>query len=223
MADNSIKNAYKLSRNVYDEVLTQTGFGWKLYNFIFWGGVDDVAISKYILDKIPKDFSGKILDVPAGTARFTFEKYAALPLAEIICLDYSEDMLNQARARFEKHNLTNVQCIQGDVSNLPFEDETFDILVSMNGIHAFPNKKQAFSEIFRVLKKGGIFSGCFYIKGICRRTDFLVNTVLAPKGWFTPPFQNYGEITEILKEHYTTVNIFHQQSIVYFCCEKTDT
>lgn len=220
MADNSIKNAYKLSRNIYDDVLTQNGFWWKLYNFIFWGGVDDVAISKYILDKIPKDFSGKILDVPAGTARFTFEKYATLPLAKIICLDYSEDMLTQANTRFEKHKITNIQCIQGDVSNLPFEDGTFDILVSMNGFHAFPNKKQAFNETFRVLKKGGTFIGCFYISGMCRRTDFLVNTVLAPKGWFTPPFQNYGEIAKILNKQYETVNISHQRSIVYFWCKK---
>ena len=74
-------------------------------------------------------------------------------------------MLVQAKSRFEKHHISNVQCIQGDVGNLPFENQVFDVLVSMNGFHAFPDKEKAFSETFRVLKKGGMFIGCFYVKG----------------------------------------------------------
>jgi SAM-dependent methyltransferase len=38
------------------------------------------------------------------------------------------------------------------------------IVVSMNGFHAFPNKKKAFQETWRVLKPGGTFIACFYIK-----------------------------------------------------------
>lgn len=55
---NKIENAYKLSKNIYDDVLTQKRLWAKLYNFVFWGGVDDLEISKKILSIIPKDFSG---------------------------------------------------------------------------------------------------------------------------------------------------------------------
>ena len=46
---NKIENAYKLSKNIYDDVLTQKRLWAKLYNFVFWGGVDDLEISKKIL------------------------------------------------------------------------------------------------------------------------------------------------------------------------------
>lgn len=47
-----------------------------------------------------------------------------------------------------------------------FENSRFDAVLSMNGIHAFAAAKyRSFCEIQRVLKKGGIFLGCFYIRG----------------------------------------------------------
>lgn len=217
---NNIKKAYKSSKNIYDDVLTQKRLWTKLYNVIFWGGVDNLEISTKLLNIIPKNFSGLLLDVPVGTARFTFEKYATLPHSEIICLDYSEDMLAQAKARFEQYHVSNAQCIQGDVGNLPFENEKFDVLISMNGFHAFPDKEKAFRETFRVLKNGGTFIGCFYVKGACKRTDFLVNCFLAPRGWFTPPFQTFSDLKRLLNNHYSTVNLYHEHSIAYFWCKK---
>ena len=77
-----------------------------------------------------------------------------LKSAYITCLDYSEDMLSQARERLG--SLENVKLSQGDVGKLPYENGTFDIVLSMNGFHAFPDKKAAFRETFRVLKKGGM-------------------------------------------------------------------
>ena len=48
---------------------------------------------------IPDDFAGRLLDVPVGTAVFTEKKWRSLSEAEITCLDYSEDMLEKAKAR----------------------------------------------------------------------------------------------------------------------------
>lgn len=220
MKENNIKKAYKSSKNIYDDTLTGNKFWAKLYNNLFWAGVDDTIIAKKVLDIIPHDFSGEILDVPVGTAVFTVEKYAALPLAQIVCLDYSEDMLMQAQTRFNERQIANIKCVQGDVGNLPFEDSRFDILLSMNGFHAFPDKEKAFAETYRVLRKGGIFSGCFYIKGECRHTDFLIDHFLSPKGWFTPPFQNFSELKHTLEELYASVKISNEHSIAYFQCVK---
>ena len=43
---NKIENAYKLSQNIYDDALTQKKWWAKLYNYVFWGGVDNLEISK---------------------------------------------------------------------------------------------------------------------------------------------------------------------------------
>ena len=66
------------------------------------------------------------------------------------------------------------------------ENDSFKILdtvVSMNGFHVFLDKQKAFHEIWRVLKPGGDFIACFYIRGKSKRTDWLVKNILAKKRW----------------------------------------
>ena len=75
---------------------------------------------------------------------------------------------------------------QGDVGALSFGNSSFDIVLSLNGFHAFPDKEAAWREIFRVLRPGGVFCGCFYVRGQNRRTDWLIRRLYVPKGWFTP-------------------------------------
>lgn len=194
MAD-KIQNAYESSKNIYDDVLTQGNIFSKLYIKLFWNGTNDNDIAQKVLSYIPNDFSGNLLDVPVGTTVFSEHKWIAL-----------KDV--------------HIKCIQGDVSNLKMNDESYDIVVSMNGFHAFPDKKKAFQETWRVLKPGGTFIGCFYIRGKSKRTDWLVNHILSKKGWFTPPFQTEEELRNILKEMYKQIDLHIDGSMVYFCCTK---
>ena len=82
-----IKKSYKNSKNIYDRVLTQGSFWSRLYIRLFWGGVDDNKIAGDVLSRIPDDFSGRLLDVPVGTAVFTQDKYKKLKNADIVCLN----------------------------------------------------------------------------------------------------------------------------------------
>lgn len=213
-----VKDAYESSKNIYDDVLTQSNIFSRLYIKLFWSGTDDNVIAQKVLSYIPNDFNGDLLDVPVGTAVFTKNKWISLKNAHITCLDYSKDMLEQAETRFTGH--THIQCIQGDVGNLQMDDETFDIVLSMNGFHAFPDKIKAFQETWRVLKPGGDFIACFYIKGKSKRTDWLVKNILSKKGWFTPPFQTEEELKEILDKLYQIIDIHIDGSMVYFHCRK---
>ncbi len=152
MNKDKITAAYKGSKNIYDDVLTQKGILAKIYIIVFWG-VDDFVIADRLFSWIPDDFNGLLLDVPVGTGGFTRKKYQKLEHARIIGIDYSADMLERAKNRF--NDIDNVELIQGDVGNLKFEDNSFDIVLSMNGIHVFSDKKEAFSELFRVVKPEG--------------------------------------------------------------------
>lgn len=98
MAD-KIQNAYETSKNIYDDVLTQRNIFSKLYIKLFWSGTDDNDIARKVLSYVPDDFSGNLLDVPVGTAVFTENKWSSLKNAHITCIDYSMDMLEQARKR----------------------------------------------------------------------------------------------------------------------------
>lgn len=213
-----IQDAYESSKNIYDGVLTQGNFFSRMYIKLFWSGTDDNEIARKVLSYIPDDFSGKLLDVPVGTAVFTQRKWSTLKNARITCLDYSTDMLEQAKRRLD--GKAHINFIQGDVGNLQMDDESFDIVLSMNGFHAFPDKQKAFSETCRVLKSGGDFIACFYIKGKSKRTDWLVKNILAKKGWFTPPFQTEEELKNTLQKMYKKVELHVDGSMAYFHCVK---
>ena len=217
MAD-KIQDAYESSKNIYNGVLTQGNFFSRMYIKLFWSGTDDNEIARKVLSYIPDDFSGKLLDVPVGTAVFTQRKWSILKNAHITCLDYSTDMLEQAKRRLDGQ--AHINFIQGDVGNLQMDDESFDIVLSMNGFHAFPDKQKAFSETCRVLKSGGDFIACFYIRGKSKRTDWLVKNILAKKGWFTPPFQTEEELKNTLQKMYKEVELHVDGSMAYFHCVK---
>lgn len=217
MAD-KIQDAYESSKNIYDGVLTQGNFFSRMYIKLFWSGTDDNEIARKVLSYIPDDFSGKLLDVPVGTAVFTQRKWSSLKNAHITCLDYSTDMLEQAKRRLDGQ--AHINFIQGDVGNLQMDNESFDIVLSMNGFHAFPDKQKAFRETCRVLKSGGDFIACFYIRGKSKRTDWLVKNILAKKGWFTPPFQTEEELKNTLQKMYKEVELHIDGSMAYFHCVK---
>jgi ubiquinone/menaquinone biosynthesis C-methylase UbiE len=129
-------------------------------------------------------------------------------------------MMENARKRAEEMKLNNVSFVQGDVGALPFADESFDLVLSLNGFHAFPDKDAAFRETYRVLKPGGIFCGCFYIAGEFRRTDWFVRRFYEPKGFFTPPFETKESLTARLQSMYDEVNVSAVRAEGIFSCRK---
>jgi ubiquinone/menaquinone biosynthesis C-methylase UbiE len=172
------------------------------------------------LSGIPEGFSGRLLEVPVGTGVLTMPVYQGLPMADITCLDYSPDMMAAAQAKAKALRLSNVRFRQGDVGALPFEGGTFDVVLSLNGFHAFPDKEAAFRETYRVLKPGGTFCGCFYVQDGCRRTDWFIRHLYQPKGWFTPPYETEESLRQRLKELYRAADVSRVEGIGVFCCVK---
>lgn len=218
--EDKIKSSYKFSKDFYDDALTQNKWWSRLYFKLFWGGVDDNEIARKVLSWIPDDFEGKILDVPVGTAVFTAEKYKRMEKADITCVDYSQDMLDRARYRFSEAKITDIKTLQGDVGAMIFHDESFDFILCMNGLHVFPDKDKAYSEILRTLKPGGEFLACFYVAGEKRISDWLVNSVLTRMGWFTPPFDTANDVRRRLEQYYEILDFNIEGAMLYFRAKK---
>lgn len=214
-----IKHRYKRGADNYDNLLSVRGPLMKLVCKIVWG-FSDTAYATELLKMLPDDFLGKILDVPVGTALFTAPKYVRMKHADIVCLDYSPDMMSKAQEKFASLRIENINCMQGDVGSLQFGDGSFDTVLSMNGFHAFPDKRAAWNEIYRVLKPGGEFIGCFYIKGKKKRTDWFINNLYVPKGYFTPPFDTMESLEDRLVGDYRDVRLWNVGSIACFRCVK---
>lgn len=220
-----IRNAYKVTgghANFYDGMMTYSTIPGKAICRVVWN-MDEVKNYRYLqraLSGIPDGFAGKLLEVPVGTGVLTMPVYRDLPDADITCLDYSPDMMAAAKEKADDMGIGNIGFLQGDVGALPFEDESFDIVLSMNGFHAFPDKEAAYRETFRVLKKGGTFCGCFYVKGGCSRTDWFIEHLYQPKGFFTPPYETAESLRARLKTMYSEVKVGRVEGMGCFRCRK---
>ena len=220
-----IRNAYKVTgsaSNFYDGMMTYSTFLGKAICRIVWNmdGEKNLRYIEQALSGVPEDFSGELLEVPVGTGVLTMPVYKYLPDARITCLDYSEDMMASAKAKADHIGIENITFMQGDVGALPFPDESFDAVLSLNGFHAFPDKEAAYRETYRVLKKGGTFTGCFYIKGACSRTDWFIKNLYEPKGFFTPPYETEDSLRSRLTGMYSEVSVSHVEGIGCFKCKK---
>ncbi len=59
-----IQSSYRSSKNFYDAVITHKTWWSKIYSEIIWKGADNNIIARKLLDRVPDNFGGKILDVP---------------------------------------------------------------------------------------------------------------------------------------------------------------
>jgi ubiquinone/menaquinone biosynthesis C-methylase UbiE len=92
-----------------------------------------------------------ILDAGCGTGVFTRDIISAG--SQVIGLDISFPMLRRAR---EKSGGVRFHPIWGDISTLPFREESFDKVVSVTALEFIAEAKSAVAELFRVAKKGGV-------------------------------------------------------------------
>ena len=71
------------------------------------------------------------------------------PRFDVYCLDLSKEAINAVKKEINNSYV-------GDIQNMPFKDNTFDVVFSAGVIEHFKNDLQAVNELYRVTKKGGI-------------------------------------------------------------------
>lgn len=96
-----------------------------------------------------------VLDVAAGTGEPGLTIASMLKGGRVVSTDLSEGMLEVARENAAKRGIENFETIVCDVSELPFEDNTFDAISCRFGYMFFPDMLLATREMVRVLKPGG--------------------------------------------------------------------
>ncbi len=110
----------------------------------------------YALDLVSRiDTAGlqTVLELACGTGQVTQPLLDHLPAStHLTATDLSPDMMTVAKGKI---SAPNVQWAQVDMTAIPFDDNTFDLIVCQFGVMFAPDKAKAFSEMYRVLKPGG--------------------------------------------------------------------
>ncbi len=118
------------------------------------------AVKKFVC----KDKGAKILDIGFGNGAL-IKKLSKTLDAKFYGIDISEDMVNKAkRENRDEVNTNKVILQQGEAENLPYNDDFFDTVYTVNTVYFWENADKVLDEIRRVLKDGGNFICTFYSK-----------------------------------------------------------
>ena len=99
----------------------------------------------------------RILDLGTGSGYLSFPIAKNNPGCYVIGLDIVNAALEANRARAVAEGITNLSFISYDGIDFPFEDDSFDLIVTRYALHHFPDIEHSIGEVSRVLKKGGLF------------------------------------------------------------------
>ncbi len=199
----------------YDPCITASSLRARALGWIIWGRASDLDPMEEVLSLLPGRFDGVLLDVPVGTGVFTARIYRRYPDATIIGVDCSMNMLRKAKVHFREQGVNNVHLLKADAAHLPLRDTAADLVVSMNGWHAFADKHRTVAEMRRVLSADGRLIACGYVQGVRRRSDWFVRRFGVHHGYFTPPFFTMDELPEQF-EGFTIARKGCDQSIAWF-------
>jgi ubiquinone/menaquinone biosynthesis C-methylase UbiE len=124
---------------------------------IDWGevGADQVRQKLEKLLGRPLPTFGRSLEIGAGTGYFTLHMLKAGIVREAVATDISPGMIAALEKNAAQQGL-QVEALVADAERLPFEDESFDLVLGHAVLHHIPDLARAFSEFHRVLRPGGV-------------------------------------------------------------------
>ena len=135
------------------------------------------------------------------------------PCANVTGFDYSSVSVKESK----KVNAREISCgvcniVQGDVSNAPFENETFDLLTAFETIYFWPGPLTSFKEVYRTLKPGGTFLIVNEFDGISEREKKYEQMIDGLKLFSNRELMNY-----LKQVGFTGVMLFHEMQRHWVC------
>ncbi len=112
---------------------------------------------------IPTDFANikegdKVLDLGSGAGNDCFVARSVVgETGQVTGLDFTDEMIEKANINKEKMGYTNINFVKGDIEEMPFDENAFDVIISNCVLNLVPDKSKALSEMHRVLNSGAHF------------------------------------------------------------------
>ena len=165
----------KLSKDLYGKVLWPDRPKWNEY-------IDKLQMH-YLNPFFKKiNLSDTVLDIGCGIGRFSFR--LASTCKEVYGIDTSKDSIEFCIEKSRVEGIFNAKFEVMDVTNLKFDDETFDLVMSITCVQCITSKDDFIStikELWRVTKKGGHI---LLLEGISDKKRSEVSITLSREEWF---------------------------------------
>jgi ubiquinone/menaquinone biosynthesis C-methylase UbiE len=160
-----VEAAYDVSAETYDDAMRSVM----------------VSCANLLIRNLQIPENPTVLDVGCGTGILTFELVKKVQgKGKFYGIDISPKMIHSAKARAESLGHANVEFRKADAEQLDFLESSFDLVISNQAFHWFPDKEKALKEMFRVLKHGGrvalTFQGWLAFKEMTKAYDRVRNS-----------------------------------------------
>ncbi|MCE1248837.1 MAG: methyltransferase domain-containing protein [Firmicutes bacterium] len=171
--------------DIYENYLESKDWKAKLFSSMTWGEkLTAPAFTKAMKVFLTEHQTGTFLDLPVATGLVSVNAFAEFKDMRFYAVDRSTEALNRAYFKLWGRNITNTILVQADYNKLPFKAEYFDGVTAFAGVNFIKNIKEAFREIFRVLKKGRRFTGVCFIKTGKQLADKAIEMFVTQKNVF---------------------------------------
>ena len=144
-------NHWRVTASLYEDL-------WRKRSLSILSGEDfPIAKEQELLIKWVSPGAGKTyLDIGCSTALYARTLKKEAPDSDIIALDYSSQMLEEARLKAEADE-TDIYFLRADARNMPFFNKTFDGLVMGGTLNELTDELKVLFECRRIIKKNGVF------------------------------------------------------------------
>jgi arsenite methyltransferase len=132
------------------------GYPESLLDFVPDAAVDSFAGVGYHLDLAALEPGDRVLDLGSGSGTDAF--CAAVGVGEtgrVVGIDFTDAQVARGTSLAESHDFANVEFLEASIDDLPFDDVSFDVVISNGVINLSPVKDRVFAEAARVLRPGG--------------------------------------------------------------------
>ena len=141
-------------KSVYvEQMFNKIAQKYDLFNDIITFGMHR-KWKKFVAQQTDLHYKQNCLDLCCGTGDIAREVFRQYPSSEVTGLDFSEEMLNIAESKTPSE--INVNYLQGDAMNIPFQDAEFNAVTIGYGMRNVRDIGQFLQEIIRVLKPEGV-------------------------------------------------------------------
>jgi ubiquinone/menaquinone biosynthesis C-methylase UbiE len=161
MLESKVRNQYNQVASMYDQ-------RWNYYIS------NTLSFLKTWVDLPP---TATVLDIACGTGELERLILAEHPTQHMVGVDISEQMLKVARQKLQ--NYSNVRFELASASALPFDNASFDTVISANSFHYFDDPNAALNEMQRALKPNGNLIILDWCKDflVCRVCDWILQRI----------------------------------------------
>jgi ubiquinone/menaquinone biosynthesis C-methylase UbiE len=148
--------------SIYDRVACNA-----LYNRLIWG-YSIAKFSSLAHDALTSSKNGNVLDLGCGSLAFTAKTYIQYSDRPVVLIDQSLKMLRIAKSRLIKLNGNvpdNIVFIHADALQLPFQQKSFNTIISQNLLHCLDDTKKLLIELKNILSEDGRMYFTTLVKG----------------------------------------------------------